>query len=88
MGELGEMLREARERKGVSRAEVEEETKIRESLIKALEEQDYGVLPDRIYAKGLLKNYARYLGLDTSEVMRLFGEEELTPTPIPPASQA
>jgi len=82
------MLREAREQKGVSPAEVEEETKIRERLIAALEEEDYAILPDRIYAKGLLKNYARYLGLDTSEVMRLFGEEEVTPTPIPPASQA
>ncbi|MFQ6000775.1 MAG: helix-turn-helix domain-containing protein [Anaerolineae bacterium] len=88
MGELGEMLREARERKGVSPAEVEEETKIRERLIMALEEEDYDILPDRIYTKGLLKNYARYLGLDKSEVMRLFGEEEATPTPIPPASQA
>lgn len=88
MGELGEMLREARERKGVSPAEVEEEAKIRERLIKALEEEDYAILPDRIYTKGLLKNYARYLGLDTSEVMRLFGEEEVASTPIPPASQA
>ena len=88
MGELGEMLREARERKGVSLAEAEEETRIRQRLIKALEEEDYTILPDRIYTKGLLKNYARYLGLDTSEVMRLFGEEEVTPTPIPPASQA
>lgn len=88
MGELGEMLREARERKGVSPAEVEEETKIRERLIKALEEEDYGILPDRIYTKGLLKNYARYLALDIGEVMRLFGEEEVAPTPIPSASQA
>ena len=88
MGELGEMLREARERKGVSLAEAEEETRIRQRLIKALEEEDYTILPDRIYTKGLLKNYAHYLGLDTSEVMRLFGEEEVTPTPIPPASQA
>lgn len=88
MGELGEMLREARERKGVSLAEAEKETRIRQRLIKALEEEDYTILPDRIYTKGLLKNYAHYLGLDTSEVMRLFGEEEVTPTPIPPASQA
>jgi hypothetical protein len=82
------MLREARERKGVSLAEAEKETRIRQGLIKALEEEDYTILPDRIYTKGLLKNYAHYLGLDTSEVMRLFGEEEVTPTPIPPASQA
>jgi len=88
VGELGEMLREAREQKGVSPAEVEEETKIRERFIKALEEEDYSILPDRIYTKGLLQNYAHYLGLDTSEVMRLFGEEEIAPTPIPPASQA
>ena len=88
MGELGEMLREARERKGVSPAEVEEETRIRERLIKALEEEDYDILPDRIYTKGLLKNYARYLGLDVGEVMRLFGEEEVPPAAIPPASRA
>lgn len=87
MGELGELLREARERKGVSPAEVEEETKIRQRLIVALEEEDYDTLPDRIYTKGLLKGYARYLGLDIGEVMRLFGEEEAL-TLVPPASQA
>lgn len=87
MGELGDMLREARERKGVSPAEVEEATKIRQRLIVALEEEDYDTLPERIYTKGLLKNYARYLGLDIGEVMRLFGEEEAL-TPVPPASQA
>lgn len=76
MGELGQLLTEAREKKGLSIAEVEEDTRIRQAQIRALEEEDYGKLPSSIYLKGLLRSYARYLGLDVTEVMRLFGAED------------
>lgn len=76
MGELGQLLREARERKGLSFAQVEEDTRIRQALLEALEEEDLGKLPSGIFRKGLLRSYALYLGLDPNEVMALAGDEE------------
>lgn len=79
MGSLGETLRRARQEKGLTLEQAEEATKIRDRLLIALEEEDYSVLPDRVYTKGLLKIYARFLGLDVGEVMRLWGEPEEVP---------
>lgn len=83
MGELGQRLRQAREEKGLSVAEVEEQTKIRQAQIEALEEERYEELPTGIYRKGLLRNYAQYLGLDLKEAMTLYGgaDERIGPTP-------
>jgi cytoskeleton protein RodZ len=83
LGELGQLLKEAREKKGLSIAEVEEDTRIRQAQIQALEEEDYGKLPSTIYLKGLLRSYARYLGLDLTEVMRLFGAEDTANSTTP-----
>jgi cytoskeletal protein RodZ len=76
LGELGRVLREARENKGLSIAEVEEDTKIRQAQIEALEEDDYAKLPSAIYRKGLLKTYAQYLGLDPKDVAALHGNDD------------
>ena len=75
MGELGQLLREAREEKGLTLEQVEERTKVRQAQIQALEEENFGELPEGIFRKGLLRNYARFLGLDLGEVMRLYGGE-------------
>ena len=64
MFEIGSALREARERKGLSFPQVEEDTKIRARYIRALEEEAFGILPGATYAKGFLRAYADYLGLD------------------------
>lgn len=76
MGQLGQLLRDTREKKGLSIAEVEEDTRIRQTQIEALEEEDYAKLPSSIFLKGLLRNYAQYLGLDLAEVMKLYGGED------------
>jgi cytoskeletal protein RodZ len=64
MFEIGPALREARERKGLSYADVEQDTKIRARYIRALEDEHFGVLPGTTYTKGFLRAYADYLGLD------------------------
>lgn len=69
---IGEILRKAREEKGVSLAEVENETKIRRKYIAALESNDFDVLPGKIYVKGFLRNYARYLGLEGEALVKEF----------------
>jgi hypothetical protein len=62
--EIGHSLKSARERKGIGIPEAELATKIRAKYIRALEEEDFAVLPADTYARGFLRTYADYLGLD------------------------
>ncbi|HET8777603.1 MAG TPA: RodZ domain-containing protein [Candidatus Limnocylindria bacterium] len=69
---LGEVLRAAREAKGVDLARVERDTKIRERYLVALEAGDYRDLPGSVYTKGFLRNYGTYLGLDPEYLIDLY----------------
>jgi cytoskeleton protein RodZ len=64
MFEIGSSLREARERRNQSYGQVEAETAIRTRYIRALEDEDFHILPGPTYTKGFLRAYAEYLGLD------------------------
>jgi transcriptional regulator with XRE-family HTH domain len=75
MGQLGELLKEARQNKGVSLEEVEEELKIRSRYLQALEEEDFSIMPPEVYVRGFLRNYAVYLGLDPEEARALYKRE-------------
>jgi cytoskeletal protein RodZ len=72
--ELGQILHQARLHKGVSLMEAQQATKIRQSFLAALEEDDYSILPPPIYVRGFIKNYSTYLGLDGQEMVQLFDE--------------
>jgi len=76
MGELGELLRKARQERGLSLAQVEEATRIRSAYLQALEEEAYERLPAPVYVKGFLKNYALYLGLDAQQALGLYQAPE------------
>ncbi len=73
MGELGQTLRAAREAKGLSLAQAEQDTRIRRAFLEALEDERYDVLPGLVYTKGFIRNYALYLGLDPQECLAAFG---------------
>jgi cytoskeleton protein RodZ len=62
--EIGNSLREARLRQGFELPRVEADTKIRAKYLKALEEEQFDVLPGDTYVKGFLRTYSEYLGLD------------------------
>src|SRR5919112_2664231 len=62
--EIGNSLREARLRQHLDFAELEQATKIRGKYLRALEEEQFDVLPAQTYVKGFLRSYAEYLGLD------------------------
>ena len=64
MFEIGNSLREARVRQGLDYPQVELATKIRAKYIRALEEEQFDVLPAQPYVKGFLRTYADFLGLD------------------------
>ncbi len=64
MFEIGNSLREARLRQGLEIPRIETDTKIRGKYLRALEEEQFDVLPGDTYVKGFLRTYADYLGLD------------------------
>ncbi|HEV2092739.1 MAG TPA: helix-turn-helix domain-containing protein [Rubrobacter sp.] len=61
---IGRVLERARKDRGLSLEEAERATKIRKRYLEGLEQDDYTVLPDAVYARGFLKTYANFLGLD------------------------
>ena len=65
---IGDRLRQARERRGVSIAEASATLKIRAPILEAFEREDHSQLPPRVYALGQLRTYAAYLGLDPATV--------------------
>jgi len=64
MFEIGNILREARLRQTLDFPEIEQSTKIRAKYLRALEDEQFDVLPAQTYVKGFLRSYAEYLGLD------------------------
>jgi Helix-turn-helix domain/RodZ C-terminal domain len=85
MFELGSSLREARVRRGVELAQVAAETRIRTRYLQALEDERFELLPGSVYAKGFLRAYADYLGLDSQlfvdEYDARFLADETLPAP-------
>ena len=64
MFEIGNSLREARVRRGIDFAQAEAAIKIRAKYLRALEDDQFELLPAETYVKGFLRTYAEYLGLD------------------------
>ena len=62
--QIGSTLRDARTRNRVDLSEVEAETKIRVRYLRALENEEWDVLPGDAYARAFIRTYATYLGLD------------------------
>lgn len=85
---LGEYLKNQRESKKISLREVAKNTRVREYLLRAIEEDQYHLLPPVTYVKGFLLAYAKYLRLDPNEVLlryeKVLKGEPITPTPPKP----
>jgi len=75
MSELGHLLIEARTAKNLSLADVEQATRIRQKYLEALEGAAYDVLPRGATARGFLRSYARFLGLDVDDALRRYAQE-------------
>ena len=69
MDEFGHILREARETKGLTVKDVQQEIRINVAYIEALEQGEYDTLPSPVHARGFLRNYARFLGLDPQPLL-------------------
>ena len=64
MAEIGETLRETRMRRRIDMTEVEAATKIRAKYLRALENEEWDLLPGPTFVKTFLRTYAEYLELD------------------------
>lgn len=75
MRTVGSILKETREAKFYTLEEVEKATKIRKELLVALEADDYSKLPPSTFVQGFIKNYAKFLGLDSNKILAVFRRE-------------
>ena len=82
----GQILRAARQERGLSLDDAERGTRIRREFLEALEADDYERLPPPVYTRGFIRSYARWLGLDPDQVVSLFpqrpAQPEFKPLPV------
>ena len=71
-GSFGNWLRQQREIRNITLREISDNTKIAMRYLEALEEDRFEVLPAPIFAKGFLREYAKYVGLDPDEVVNFY----------------
>lgn len=72
---VGKTLQKARASQNLTLSQASASTRIRVEVLQALEEGDYSQFASEVYAKGFLKNYSKYLGLDGEKVMALYRRE-------------
>jgi cytoskeletal protein RodZ len=71
-GDFGRMLREARERRGISLRELSNTTKISVTVLEELERNDISHLPGGIFGRGFVRSYAEGVGLEPEAVIQAF----------------
>lgn len=69
MNAIGQMLTDARENLGLTLEEIERATHIRARHLEALEHEAWDALPSPVQARGFLRNYADFLGLDPDAIL-------------------
>src|SRR3972149_5402626 len=85
MGELGNTLSRARRARAITLEDAERDTHVSRRYLQALETEDFNLFPAPVYARGFLRTYSRYLGLNPDELIRIFPNGDLTVdiTPLP-----
>lgn len=83
MKKTGELLRKAREAKGLSINEIALSLKINSKVLASIEDGDLTKLPAKTFLRGFVQSYANYLKMNTDEVMSVFAEEMGSTKPKP-----
>jgi cytoskeleton protein RodZ len=76
---LGAVLRNEREKKGLTLEQVGSITKLRVKVVEALENETWGDLPPPVFVRGFIRSYAKVLDLDGTELLHL--HERVAPLP-------
>jgi len=74
MEEIAKTLKDARHRLGLTLEEAERSTRIRAHYLEALEKGELQSIPSQVQARGFLKNYSEYLGLDSGPILQRYSE--------------
>ncbi len=70
----GTMLRDARERAGMSLDDVATATKIRSSILSAMEDDDFSHCGGAVYARGQIRSIAQVIGIDPEAVVDAYDD--------------
>lgn len=69
---IGQDLKRERELRGISLKEIAESTKINIRFLRALEEDQLDILPGKFFTRGIIRGYAKYLGLEEDSVLNKY----------------
>src|SRR3970040_548999 len=84
---LGETLQRARQARGITVEDAERATRIPRKYLEALEQENFAILPPvPVYARGFLRSYSGFLGLNPADLLPFFpighiDEPRLEPLP-------
>src|ERR1700745_2714588 len=79
MPDIGETLRDARMRAHIDVSEIEAKTKIRAKYLRALENEEWSLLPGPTFVKSFLRTYAQALGLDGKALVEEYRAQHESP---------
>lgn len=102
LASFGEELRREREIRGISLKEIADATKVSKRFLEAIERNDHKTLPAPVFTRGFVREYARYLGLNSDDMVNRYNYaaagdqnveksahlERLTPPPPDPHPRA
>ena len=74
MKEIGELLKDTREKNGVSIDEAASDLNYKTSQLEAVETGDYKAFKDKFVLKCIIQDYSKYLGLDSDKIIDEFNE--------------
>lgn len=86
MSQIGNVLKEARESKGLTIDDIQAETKIQRRYIECIESGELDKLPGNFYAKAFIKQYAESVGLNSAELLEQY-KDELPADKVDPAAK-
>jgi cytoskeletal protein RodZ len=89
MKSVGRFLREKREERRMSVAEIARATRVPIASVERIESDQFDELPAEVFVRGFLKSYARAVGVAEEEVLALYTSSRrdawVTPLPLPSA---
>jgi len=80
MPTLGEELRHKREQRGITLAEIAEATRIGTRFLKAIETDNFSILPGGIFTRSFIRAYAKHVGMNEDEAIGLYLQQVSGPT--------
>jgi cytoskeletal protein RodZ len=76
---IGDTLAEARRQRGLTITQVSQQTRIRETIIRGIEQGDFSACGGDFYARGHIRSIATVVGVDPAPLIREYDEEHGPP---------